>query len=215
MGFMLGKVEGVRLECRFFKGTRVWDVLLNTIKQRIGGMTEETFKDICLCGETTTVQFKEIFTSQKEIAKELIAFANTKGGMILIYRGLGSGIVRAMRENCHIDFDNEESANQFKVTVWRTIQKDDLKDSSTTQKDLDTIQKKVLEYFSAHPHSTIDEAVAAIEDLSLGGVKFIISKLQQKGLLKRVGGRKQGEWKVLVWRIFDHILDYRWTVRFP
>ena len=169
----------------------------------------------------------------------------------MIYRGLGSGIVRAMRENCHIDFDNEESANQFKVTVWRTIQKDDLKDSSTTQKDLDTIQKneftiqkedlkgsstiqksestiqkkglkdgdtiqkddlkdsdttqkdldttqkKVLEYFSAHPHSTIDEAVAAIEDLSLGGVKFIISKLQQKGLLKRVGGRKQGEWKVL------------------
>lgn len=161
-------------------------------------MTEETFKDICLCGETTTVQFKEIFTSQKEIAKELIAFANTKGGMILIYRGLGSGIVRAMRENCHIDFDNEESANQFKVTVWRTIQKDDLKDSSTTQKDLDTTQKKVLEYFSAHPHSTIDEAVAAIEDLSLGGMKFIISKLQQKGLLKRVGGRKQGEWKVLV-----------------
>ena len=215
-------------------------------------MTEETFKDICLCGETTTVQFKEIFTSQKEIAKEMIAFANTKGGMLLIYSGLGSGIIRAMREDCHIDFDNEESANQFKVTVWRTIQKDDLKDSSTTQKDLDTIQKneftiqkedlegsstiqksestiqkeglkdgdtiqkddlkdsdttqkdldttqkKVLEYFSAHPHSTIDEAVAAIEDLSLGGVKFIISKLQQKGLLKRVGGRKQGEWKVLV-----------------
>lgn len=32
-------------------------------------MTEETFKDICLCGETTTVQFKEIFTSQKEIAR--------------------------------------------------------------------------------------------------------------------------------------------------
>ena len=204
-------------------------------------MTEETFKDICLCGETTTVQFKEIFTSQKEIAKEMIAFANTKGGMLLIYSGLGSGIIRAMREDCHIDFDNEESANQFKVTVWRTIQKDDLKnssttqkyldtiqkneftiqksestiqkkglkdgdtiqkddlkDSDTTQKDLDTTQKKVLEYFSAHPHSTIDEAVAAIEDLSLGGVKFIISKLQQKGLLKRVGGRKQGEWKVLV-----------------
>ena len=28
--------------------------------------------------------------------------------------------------------------------------------------------------------------------------EFIISKLQRKGLLKRVGGRKQGEWKVLV-----------------
>ncbi len=43
-------------------------------------MTEDVFKDICLCGETTKVQFKEEFTSQKEIAKEMIAFANTKGG---------------------------------------------------------------------------------------------------------------------------------------
>ena len=46
-------------------------------------MTEENFRDICLCGETTKVQFKEEFTSQKEIAKEMIAFANTQGGMII------------------------------------------------------------------------------------------------------------------------------------
>ena len=31
-------------------------------------MTEETFKDICLCGEITKVQFKLNVTSQKEIA---------------------------------------------------------------------------------------------------------------------------------------------------
>lgn len=46
-------------------------------------MTEDTFKDLCLCGVTTKVQFKEKITSQKEIAKEMIAFANTKGGVIL------------------------------------------------------------------------------------------------------------------------------------
>ena len=51
-------------------------------------MTEDSFKDICLCGETTKVQFKLEFTSQKEIAKEMIAFANTKGGSILL--GLNS-----------------------------------------------------------------------------------------------------------------------------
>ena len=151
----------------------------------------------------------------------------------MIYRGLGSGIKRVVRENVCIDFDNEESANQFKVTVWRTIQKsgsttkkseiptqkseitiqkDALKDNptiqkkdstiqkkdSTIQKDLDTTQKKVLDFFSENPMATIDEAVAAIDDLSLGGVKFVIGKLQQKGLLKRVGGRKHGEWQVLL-----------------
>ena len=34
-------------------------------------------------------------------------------------------------------------------------------------------------------------------NLSLGGVKFVIGRLQQKGLLKRVGGRKQGVWQVI------------------
>lgn len=66
----------------------------------------------------------------------------------MIYRGLGSGIVRAMKEDNHIDFHNEVSANQFKVTIWRTTQKGNsttqkkpLKDSNTIQKDSDTIQK--------------------------------------------------------------------------
>ena len=37
-------------------------------------MTEKEFKEICLCGETTRVQFKREFTTQKEMAKEMIAF---------------------------------------------------------------------------------------------------------------------------------------------
>ena len=45
-------------------------------------MTQEELKDIAHCGETTTIQFKEQFTGQKEIAKEMVAFANTLGGRI-------------------------------------------------------------------------------------------------------------------------------------
>ena len=104
------------------------------------------------------------------------------------------------------------NGKEFKVTIPRTIQKSDsttqkeaLKDSdtiqksdSTTQKDLDPSQVKVLNFFREHPKATIDEMVAGLNDLSLGGVKFIIAKLQKKGLLKRVGGRKYGEWQVLI-----------------
>ena len=43
-------------------------------------MTEDIFRDLCLCGETTTVQFKQAVTSQKEMAKEMIAFPNISGG---------------------------------------------------------------------------------------------------------------------------------------
>lgn len=161
----------------------------------------------------------------------------------MIYRGLGSGIVRAMREDNHIDFDNEVSANQFKVTIWRTtqnnksstqkkplkdsntiqkesntIQKSDtttqkkpLKDSRTSQKDSGTIQKndstiqknldsleEVLRFLIENPKATIGKMVDVISNLSLGGVKFVIGKLQKKGLLKRVGWRKHGEWQVLI-----------------
>lgn len=46
-------------------------------------MTTEELKSKITCGETTTIQFKEMWTSQKEIAKEMVAFANSRGGKIL------------------------------------------------------------------------------------------------------------------------------------
>ena len=155
----------------------------------------------------------------------------------LYYKGIGSGIVRILAEYPEIQLENDVSAKEFKVIIERTIQKSDvttqkeaLKDSDTIQKsdsttqksesaiqkealkDSDTIQKsdstiqknldpsqvRVLNFFREHPKATIDEMVAELNGLSLGGVKFIIAKLQKKGLLKRVGGRKHGEWKVLV-----------------
>lgn len=138
----------------------------------------------------------------------------------MIYRGLGSGIIRVMRENTPIEFDNQESADQFKVTVWRTTQKDEnptqksenptQKDESTTQKRLnttqkneettqkkvDTTQKRVLEYLRDHPQATRVEVSEALGGITEDGVKYAIARLQEKGLLERIGGRKQGEWIV-------------------
>ena len=138
----------------------------------------------------------------------------------MIYRGLGSGIIRVMRENTPIEFDNQESADQFKVTVWRTTQKDEnptqksenptQKDESTTQKRLNTTQKneettqkkvdttqnRVLEYLRDHPQATRVEVSEALGGITEDGVKYAIARLQEKGLLERIGGRKQGEWIV-------------------
>ena len=144
----------------------------------------------------------------------------------LHYKGIGSGIVRILAEYPDIQLDNDDSAKEFKVTVWRakskdesttqkseiatqkeslmdisTTQKDEYatqKRESTTQKDLDATQKKVLEFFKNNPKGTRVEAANALGDITEDGVKFVIGKLQQKGLLKRVGGRKHGEWQVLI-----------------
>ena len=67
-----------------------------------------------------------------------------------------------------------------------------------TQKNLNTTQKKVLEYFKDNPKATRVDAANALGNITEDGVKFIIAKLQKKGLLKRVGRRKYGEWQVLI-----------------
>lgn len=46
-------------------------------------MTFTELKDIAQCGETTTTQFKQAFPGQKEIAREMVAMANTRGGRII------------------------------------------------------------------------------------------------------------------------------------
>ena len=79
-----------------------------------------------------------------------------------------------------------------------TIPKDSLKDSNTILRALEPIQAEVLRYIMAHPQTTREEIADSIDGISFGGVKFIMAKLQKKGLLKRIGGRKHGEWQILI-----------------
>lgn len=104
----------------------------------------------------------------------------------LYYKGIGSGIMRILAEYPEIQLENDASAKEFKVIIERTIQKSDV-----------TTKKEVLEYFKDNPKATRVDAANALGNITEDGVKFIIAKLQKKGLLKRVGGRKHGEWQVL------------------
>ena len=143
-------------------------------------------------------------------------------GKTMIYRGLGSGIIRVMKENIQVDFINEESTNQFRTIIWRTIQKDESttqktiqkdkfttqksetttqktiqKDKFTTQKNESTTQKRILDFLKNHPKANRIEVAKSMGDITEDGVKFIIGKLQRQGLLKREGGRKNGYWVVI------------------
>ena len=104
----------------------------------------------------------------------------------LYYKGIGSGIMRILAEYPEIQLENDASAKEFKVIIERTIQKSDV-----------TTKKEVLEYFKDNPKATRVDAANALGNITEDGVKFIIAKLQKKGLQKRVGGRKHGEWQVL------------------
>lgn len=47
-------------------------------------MRRNELRDVIAAGESTTVEFKRKFTSGEKIAKEISAFANTKGGLLII-----------------------------------------------------------------------------------------------------------------------------------
>ena len=135
------------------------------------------------------------------------------------HKGMRPGILRILAEYPEIQLENNASAKEFKVIIKRIIQKSDSatqkretatqkgqfedidttqKKEIATQKNLDTTQKKVLEYFKDNPKATRVDAANALGNITEDGVKFIIAKLQKKGLLKRVGGRKYGEWLVFI-----------------
>ena len=137
----------------------------------------------------------------------------------LNHKGMRPGILRILAEYPEIQLENDASAKEFKVIIKRIIQKreaatqkretatqkgqfEDIdttqKKEIATQKNLDTTQKKVLEYFKDNPKATRVDTANALGNITEDGVKFIIAKLQKKGLLKRVGGRKYGEWLVFI-----------------
>lgn len=101
--------------------------------------------------------------------------------------------------------------NQFVARIWRTTQKDEVttqkanetlitttqKSKTTTQKPLNTTQKRILEHLRNYPKAKRQEVALALGDITEDGVKFNIGLLQQYGRLKRVNGRKNGEWIVI------------------
>ena len=77
-----------------------------------------------------------------------------------------------------------------------TTQKSALEEIRTTPKSISTTQKKILDYLRTHPKASRVEVAQALGEITEDGVKFHIAKLQYQGLLRRIGGRKQGSWQV-------------------
>lgn len=49
----------------------------------------------------------------------------------MVYRGLGSGIVRATGDNAHIDLINDEERDLFTAIIYRDKNKVQMKDADT------------------------------------------------------------------------------------
>lgn len=133
------------------------------------------------------------------------------------YRGLGSGIVRALRADADIEFHNEESGDQFRVILWRKRRneyEDRLRDpggeyrspynsyvpNPDNQLALTQINKstseKILFYLKDNPKMSTAQ-LAAKTGKSTSCIAKNLKLLKDSGKLQRIGPDKGGQWKVI------------------
>ena len=70
----------------------------------------------------------------------------------------------------------------------------------TTQKAIQNLteqQQVILSFLKGHPEATRKEISERLSNITEDGVKYNLSRLQELGLLKRIGGRKQGYWQII------------------
>jgi len=118
-------------------------------------------------------------------------------GMPLILKNAPDVIFREIGNLFIVSFNRPSFAEQVdEVTSQNeqtTIQKTDHK---TIHKELHPTEIAVIELIRENPAIT-RKALAAKLNLSEAGVRYNTDKLQTKGILKRVGGKKAGRWVVV------------------
>lgn len=135
----------------------------------------------------------------------------------MLYRGLGTGIIRAMKEETHIEFINDEAGNQFITIIRRNkMNKGESENVLTDKRDVLTdinihvtdknikltdmlvdiltdINREKLEELSNYliSHGRIDNATATrFLQCSSSTTKRILRLLSQKELLIAQGNNK-------------------------
>lgn len=126
------------------------------------------------------------------------------------YRGLGSGIIRALQTDANIEFQNEASGDQFRVILWRTEQKSKEENPSEKEPDINSKEKskekeivgkekgkeKILELLRSNSGIT-SSGLQEQTGLSKSGVEKIIRQLKEAGKSRRIGPGKGGHWEVM------------------
>ncbi len=150
---------------------------------------------------------EKIRSGNSNIRNPILVSYIAKG--LLPYHGLGSGIKRALEKWPRIDFTDDHDGSLFTVTVYRksvdelelvdvapgTFPKEDLL-SGKRRLSVGKTSGKILEVCRERPFVTIPE-LAESTGITERSVQRNIRNLQRDGLLRRVGGRKEGYWQVI------------------
>ena len=130
---------------------------------------------------------EKIRAGNSNIRNPILASYVAKG--LLPYRGLGSGIKRALEDWPEIDFADDRDGCLFTVTVHRKEEKSSPKSSPKSS-------QKIIELMQHNPTVTIADLALSV-GVTNRAIKKQIEKLKQQGRLRRVGPARGGHWEVL------------------
>jgi ATP-dependent DNA helicase RecG len=151
---------------------------------------------------------EKIRTGNSNIRNPILVSYIAKG--MLPYHGLGSGIKRALEKWPDIAFTDDHDGCLFTATVHRkpvgelnlavetsviTSEKPKMA-SGKRRESVGKASGKILDACRENGFITIPE-LAALIGITERSVERNIQSLREKGLLRRVGGRKEGRWEVV------------------
>lgn len=140
-----------------------------------------------------TVQ--KIEAGNSNIRNPILASFAFKG--ILPYRGLGTGIRRALADWPHISFTDDRDGNQFKVTIFRSFDLE--KEGLTLNKAVfkaDDPKNALLLMLKTDPKVSY-EYLAKQMNVSASTIKRTMQELKYENKIRRIGSARGGVWEVI------------------
>jgi ATP-dependent DNA helicase RecG len=111
---------------------------------------------------------------------------------LLPYRGLGSGIKRALDDWPDISFTDDREGSMFIATVHRK----ELEGLGSAEKDSQKTSQKIIEFMQKDPMITIADLALHI-GVTERAIKMQIGKMKTQGRIQRIGPDKGGCWQVV------------------
>lgn len=121
---------------------------------------------------------------------------------LLPYRGLGSGIKRALENWPDVDFTDDRDGCLFIATVHRKPIDSAVESDISSQKDREAAKssqkssQKVIELIQGDPTITIGR-LAQLVGITDRAIKKQLERLQAENRIRRVGPDKGGHWEVV------------------
>ena len=105
--------------------------------------------------------------------------------------------VQFIKKNYQENTNMEDSADNERRPAQYTTQHTTQSTTQYTTQKLTEAQNMILSYLREHPVATRADLNSHIEGITVDGIKYNLARLQELGLLKRVGSKRYGYWVVL------------------